>query len=121
MGRPAKKSIAHPLLMALHEAQGRCDVLVRRLDTENRIRHQAIREALAAGLTQGDCARAMGCSRAHISRIVKVYNLGAQVETPPELGEDCHACGQPGWLVRTHEGGRQELLCTPCARAPRVA
>lgn len=124
MGRPAgHKSISHPLLMAVSEAQGRVTVLQRRIDLELAIRYQAIREALEAGLTQADCARAMGVSRNQISRLVREHRLapGAQEPPPAELGEDCHACGDPGWLVRTHADGSQELLCTPCARAPRAA
>lgn len=124
MGRPAgTRSILHPMLRDITEAQGRVEVLQRRMDLELAIRYQAIRVALAAGLTQADCARAMGVSRNQISRLVRDHKLapGAQDPAPPELGSDCHRCGEPGWLVRTLEGGHQELLCTPCAREPRAA
>ena len=76
MGRPAKdKSIAHPLLQAIAETQGRVDVLERRLDQARQDRDQTVRAALAGGLLQADCARAMGISRTHISRLVKERRL----------------------------------------------
>jgi hypothetical protein len=114
MGRPAgHKSTLHPLLSEITSAADRVDVLERRLATARKERHQAIALALAAGLRQSDCARALGVSRAQISRLVAEHRLapGAQDPPPPELGTDCHRCGQPGWLVR----GGTELLCTSCA------
>lgn len=112
MSRPAKKSIAHPLLEDLRQSQERLEVMQRRVEKEQMVRLEAIRAALAAGLTQADCARAMGISRHQTLQLVKRNGLAPTPEGPPDLGEDCHRCGAPGWIVRRGT----ILLCTDCAR-----
>lgn len=115
MSRPSQKSIAHPMLMAIQDTQGRIGVLERRLQAERDVRDGMLRAALAAGLTQADCARAMDVSRHRISQLVRERGLLPPEEgeaPPPDLGNECHQCGAPGWIVRAGV----ELLCTECAR-----